>query len=257
MNHEVVSHEAWLEARRALVAKEKEHMRRGDELAVAQRALPWLKVDKHYQFDTPAGTASLADLFDGRSQLFVKHYMLSPGQQHHCVGCALEVDQVQGMLLHMQNHDLTYAAIARAPIEEIEALRKRMGWQFPFVSSYRSDFNYDFHVSFTPEQVRTKTAFYNYRECDPGLEDLSGDSVFYKDEDGQIYLTYSAFGRGCERFLGIYSFFDVTPKGRAEHGPHHSLGDWARPHDMYGEHGTVAPTGRYHTQGCACAMHKA
>jgi predicted dithiol-disulfide oxidoreductase (DUF899 family) len=256
MNHEVVSREAWLEARRALMVKEREHMRLGDQLSVEQRALPWVKIDKHYAFDSPSGTVTLSDLFAGRSQLFVKHYMLAPGQQHHCVGCALEVDHVEGLLSHMQNHDLSYVAIARAPIEEIEVLRQRMGWRFPFVSSYRSDFNYDFNVSFTPEQVRAKTAFYNFRECDPALEDLSGDSVFYKDEDGQIFLTYAAFGRGCERFLGIYGFFDVTPKGRAEHGPYHSLGDWARPHDMYGKHGTVEAMGRYHNETCACSMHK-
>ncbi|GLQ47017.1 hypothetical protein GCM10007862_20680 [Dyella lipolytica] len=256
MKHEVVSREAWLEARRALMVKERVHMKLGDQLSAEQRALPWMKIDKHYEFESPSGTVTLSDLFAGRSQLFVKHYMLGPGQQHHCVGCALEVDHLEGILVHMQNHDLSYVAIARAPIDDIETLRQRMGWRFPFVSSYRSDFNYDFHVSFTPEQVRTKTGFYNFRECDPGMEDLSGDSVFYKDEDGQIFHTYSAFGRGCERFLGIYGFFDITPKGRAELGPHHSLGDWARPHDMYGKGGTVAPTGRYHTETCACAAHK-
>jgi predicted dithiol-disulfide oxidoreductase (DUF899 family) len=238
------------------MVKEKEHMKLGDQLSAEQRALPWVKIDKHYEFEGPLGTVTLSDLFAGCSQLFVKHYMLGPGQQHHCVGCALEVDHIEGILVHMQNHDLSYVAIARAPIEEIEVLRKRMGWRFPFVSSYRSDFNYDFHVSFTPEQVRTKTGFYNFRECDPGLEDLSGDSVFYKDEDGQIFYTYSAFGRGCERFLGVYGFLDVSPKGRAEHGPYHSLGDWVRPHDMYGQHGTVEATGRYHPEACGCSMHK-
>jgi predicted dithiol-disulfide oxidoreductase (DUF899 family) len=256
MKHEVVSREAWLEARRALVAREREHMKQGDQLNADLRALPWVKVEKSYTFDGPSGTLTLSDLFGGRSQLFVKHYMLAPGQQHHCVGCALEVDHLQGILVHLQNHDLSYVAIARAPIEEIEVLRKRMGWQFPFVSSYRSDFNYDFHVSFTPEEVREKKALYNFRESDPVLEDLSGDSVFYKDENGDIFHTYSVFGRGCERFLGIYSFLDVTPKGRDEQGPYHSLGDWVRPHDMYGKGGMVEPVGRYHAQTCHCSMHR-
>ncbi|GFZ94552.1 DUF899 domain-containing protein [Dyella caseinilytica] len=256
MKHEVTSREAWLEARRALLAKERAHMKQGDQLNAELRALPWVKLEKSYTFDGPSGTLTLSDLFAGRSQLFVKHHMLGPGQQHHCVGCALEVDHLQGILVHLQNHDLSYVAIARAPIEEIEALRQRMGWQFPFVSSYRSDFNYDFHVSFTPEAVKEKKAFYNFRESDPGVEDLSGDSVFYKDEDGDIFHTYSAFARGCERFLGIYDFLDVSPKGRNEHGPYHGLTDWARPHDMYGKGGTIEPIGRYHAQTCTCSMHR-
>jgi len=256
MKHEVVSRETWLEARRALMAKERAHMQQGDQLNADLRALPWVKLEKSYTFDGPSGRLTLSDLFAGRSQLFVKHHMLGPGQQHHCVGCALEVDHLQGILVHLQNHDLSYVAIARASIEEIEALRQRMGWQFPFVSSYRSDFNYDFHVSFTPEQLKEKKAFYNFRESDPGIEDLSGDSVFYKDENGDIFHTYSTFGRGCERFLGIYGFLDVTPKGRGENGPYHSLTDWARPHDMYGKGGAIEPNGRYHAETCACSMHR-
>jgi predicted dithiol-disulfide oxidoreductase (DUF899 family) len=256
MKHEMVSREARLDARRALMAKERAHMKQGDQLNAELRALPWVKVEKSYTFDGPSGALTLSDLFAGRNQLFVKHYMLGPGQQHHCVGCALEVDHLQGILVHLQNHDVSYVAIARATIEEIEALRQRMGWDFPFVSSYRSDFNYDFHVSFRPEELQEKKAFYNFRETDPVLEDLSGDSVFYKDENGDIFHTYSAFGRGGERFLGIYSFLDVMPKGRDEQGSHHSLGDWARPHDMYGKGGMVEPVGRYHAQTCTCSMHK-
>jgi predicted dithiol-disulfide oxidoreductase (DUF899 family) len=253
MKHEVVSREAWLEARRALMIKERAHMQQGDQLNEAVRALPWVKVEKRYEFDGPFGKRTLSDLFEGRSQLFVKHYMLSPGQENHCVGCALEVDHLQGILTHLQNHDFSYVAVARAPIEEIETLRKRMGWEFPFVSSCHSDFNYDFNVSFRPEDMQAKKTFYNFRQTDTSMEDLSGDSVFYKDESGDIFHTYSAFGRGCERFLGIYAFFDVSPHGRAEHGPYHSLGDWARLHDTYGKGGVVAPGGRYHPDGCACS----
>jgi predicted dithiol-disulfide oxidoreductase (DUF899 family) len=253
MKHEVVSREAWLEARRALMAKEKAHMRQGDLLNAELRALPWVKVEKRYEFDGPDGKLTLSDLFAGRSQLFVKHYMLTPGQQDHCVGCALEVDHLAGILVHLQHHNLSYVAIARAPMAEIEVLRRRMGWQFPFVSSYHSDFNYDFNVSFRPEDVKAKKAIYNFRETGTSMEDLSGDSVFYKDEHGDIFHTYSAFGRGGERFLGIYPFFDVTPNGRAEHGPYHSLGDWARLHDTYGSGGAVEANGRYRADACGCS----
>jgi predicted dithiol-disulfide oxidoreductase (DUF899 family) len=252
MKHEVVSREAWLQARRELMAKEKAHMQRGDQLNAELRALPWVKVEKRYEFDGPNGKLSLSDLFAGRSQLFVKHHMLGPGQQHHCVGCALEVDHLQGILAHLQNHDLSYVSIARAPIAEIEVLRQRMGWQFPFVSSYHSDFNYDFNVSYRPEDVAAKRAMYNFRETTTEMEDLSGDSVFYKDENGDIFHTYSAFGRGGERFLGIYSFFDVSPNGRAEYGPYHSLGDWARLHDSYGRSTVVEPGGRQRADDCGC-----
>ena len=188
--------------------------------------------------------------------LFVKHFMMGPGQKQQCVGCSLEVDHVEGILDHLENHDVSYAAVARAPIDEIEAVRKRMDWHFPWVSSYNNDFNYDFNVSFKPEDMAAGAAVYNYRQGNPGMEDLSGDSIFYKDDSGHIFHTYSTFGRGGEEFLGIYRFFDLMPKGRDENGPHHSLADWARPHNMYGKGGMVEATGRYHSPGCACAVHK-
>src|SRR5262245_29077115 len=144
--HPVVSREEWTKAREALLAKEKALTRQRDALAAERRALPWVPVEKPYVFDGPGGPVSLADLFDGRSQLVVKHFMLGPGQVGQCVGCSLEVDHVEGVLVHLRNHDVSYAVVARAPIEEIEAVRQRMGWRFPWVSSYRSDFNYDFHV---------------------------------------------------------------------------------------------------------------
>ncbi len=181
---------------------------------------------------------------------------LGPGQPRQCVGCSFEVDHVEGILVHLENHDVSYAAVARAPIEEIEAVRERMGWRFIWVSSYNSDFNYDFNVSFTPEQIATGSAYYNFRQIKPGMEDLSGDSVFFKDEAGHIFHTYSTFGRGPEQFLAAYGYLDVTPKGRNENGPYHSLGDWVRPKNMYGKGGMVEPNGRYHAAGCACAVHK-
>jgi predicted dithiol-disulfide oxidoreductase (DUF899 family) len=176
----------------------------------------------------------------------------TPGQVTQCVGCSLEVDHLDGILVHLQNHDVTYVVVARAPIEEIEVVRKRMGWKFPWVSSYCSDFNYDFNVSFTREQVASGRALYNYQaapEWAADLEDLSGDSVFFKDDAGQIFLTYSTFGRGGEEFLGIYSFLDATPKGRDENGPYHSLADWVRPRNLYGQGGMVEANGRYHPIG--------
>lgn len=254
--HEIVSRENWLVARRDLLQREKEMTRLRDQLNAARRALPWVKVEKEYVFDAPEGKVTLADLFAGRSQLFIKHFMLGPGQTTQCVGCSLEVDHVEGLLEHLENRDLTYAVVARAPIDEIELVRQRMGWRFRWVSSYGSDFNYDFHVSFTPEQLAGGRALYNYGaapEWAAELQDLSGDSVFYKDDSGQIFHTYSTFSRGGEQFLGIYRFLDVAPKGRDETGPYHSLADWARPRNMYGHGGMVEPTGRFHQPGCGCA----
>jgi predicted dithiol-disulfide oxidoreductase (DUF899 family) len=257
--HEVVSRPEWLVARKDLLKREKELTRLRDQLAAERRALPWVKIDKEYVFDAPEGELTLADLFDSRSQLFIKHFMMAPGQTTQCVGCSLEVDHVDGILPHLHNHDVSYVAVARAPIEEIEAVRKRMGWKFRWVSSYYSDFNYDFNVSFSREDAASGRAIYNYgiaAEWAAEIEDLSGDSVFYKDENGQIFHTYSTFGRGGEEFLGIYRFLDATPKGREENGPYHSLPDWARPRNMYGKGGTVEATGRYHQPACACAGHE-
>jgi predicted dithiol-disulfide oxidoreductase (DUF899 family) len=254
--HRVVSHSEWLEARTALLAKEKEFTKLRDQLSAEQRALPWVRIEKEYIFDGPSGKVTLAQLFNGRSQLFLKHFMMGPGQKNNCVGCAFEVDHLEGVLVHLENHDLTYAAVARAPIEEIEVYRKNMGWKFPWVSSYHSDFNYDFNVSFTPEQLASGNAYYNFGQTRPGIEDLSGDSVFLKDDTGQIFHTYSTFGRGGELFLGAYAFLDVTPKGRNENGPYHTLGDWVRPKNMYGKGGTVEGNGRFHSAGCGCTAHK-
>jgi len=251
----VVTREQWIEARKHLLAKEKELTHRRDELAGERRNLPWVRVEKQYVFDTPSGKATLADLFAGRSQLFIKHFMMAPGQAGQCVGCSLEVDHLEGILVHLENHDVSYVAVARAPIEEIESVRQRMGWRFPWVSSYRNDFNYDFDVSFRPEDMEAERAFYNYRRGNPGMTDLSGDSVFFKDESGAIYHTYSTFGRGGEEFLGIYRLLDVMPKGRDENGPYHSLADWVKPHDRYETGGTVEGNGRYHAPACGCAAH--
>ena len=255
MQHEIVSRDDWLKARIALLAKEKALTRERDRLSEERRALPWVRVDKEYVFDSRSGKVTLAELFDGRSQLFIKHFMMGPGQGQQCVGCSLEVDHVEGLLPHLNNNDVSYVAVARAPINEIEALRKSMGWNFPWVSSYHGDFNYDFNVSFTPKELAEKSACYGFEQVDPGMADLSGDSVFFKDKDGRTYHTYSTFNRGGEQFLGIYGYLDVMPKGRNENGPHYNLVDWARPRTMYGKAGTVGDNGRYHAAGCACGEH--
>jgi predicted dithiol-disulfide oxidoreductase (DUF899 family) len=259
-HHKIVSQAEWLVARKDLLKREKELTHLRDEITRHRLELPWVKVEKEYLFDATEGKVTLAELFDGRSQLFVKHFMMGPGAAHQCVGCSLEVDHVEGLLEHLENHDVTYVAVARAPIDEIEVVRKRMGWRFPWVSSYHSDFNYDFHVSFRPEDVAAGRALYNFQEAPEwavGIEDLSGDSVFYTDESGQIFHTYSTYGRGGEQFLGIYRYLDVMPKGRNENGPYHSLADWARPKNMYGKGGMVEPNGRYHAPSCECTVHKA
>jgi predicted dithiol-disulfide oxidoreductase (DUF899 family) len=258
-DHEIFSREEWLIARKDLLKREKEKTRLRDQLAAERRALPWVKIDKKYAFDAPEGEVTLAELFDGRSQLFIKHFMLGPGQKTQCVGCSLEVDHIDGILPHFENHDVSYVAVARAPIEEIEAVRKRMGWKFRWVSSYRSEFNYDFNVSWTREQIDSGRAVYNYGalpEWAADIQDLSGNSVFYKDESGQIFHTYSTFARGGEEFLGIYRFLDTTPKGRNENGPYYSLADWARPRNMYGKGGEVEANGRFHQPACGCQSHE-
>ena len=257
--HSVVSREEWLNARRALLVKEKAMTRARDQLSREQRALPWVRVEKLYAFDTPAGKVTLGELFNGRSQLIIKHFMMGPGAVHQCIGCSLAVDHVDGILVHLENHDVSYVVVARAPIEEIEVVRKRMGWEVPWVSSFNCDFNYDFGVSFTPESVAAGTASYNDQPVEAGaggLQDLSGHSVFFKSEAGETFHTYSTFARGDEEFIGIYRFLDITPKGRNENGPYHSMTDWVRPHDKYGVGGVVEANGRYHHPSCACTVHQ-
>ncbi len=252
MEHQVVSRDEWLKARIAHLVHEKELTRARDRLHAERLDLPWVRIEKTYVFDTPHGKKTLADLFAGRSQLIVKHFMLAPGQGAGCVGCSFEVDQVEGALVHLEHHDVSYVAVARAPLTEIEAFKARMGWDFRWVSSFGSDFNYDFNVSFTPEQMTSGKAFYNYRMGPVPLEDLSGHSVFFKDEAGRIFHTYSSFGRGGEEGLTAYAYLDITPKGRNETGPSHNLSDWVRHHDRYDAGGYVDPSGRYHEAEAAC-----
>ena len=240
--HPVVSQQEWVKQRLRLMEKEKQHLREADELAAEVRGLPWVKVEKNYIFTSPQGDLTLADLFKRHRQLLIKHFMMEPGQEWQCQGCSLAVDHMNGLLPHFEHHDLSYVAVSRAPIEEIEVVRKRMGWEFCWVSSYKSEFNYDFHVSFRPEEVEAGRTIYNFREKKIGPETytLSGHSVFYKNAKGEIFQTYGAFGRGDEQFMGIFGFFDVLPKGREEYGPYHSIPDWAKVHDQYDSDGKAA-----------------
>jgi len=231
--HKTVSRDEWLAARAALLDKEKEFTHRRDALSAERRALPWVKVEKAYLFDTPRGKKTLADLFDGRSQLVVDHFMLAPGWKEGCVGCSFGADHMDGGLVHLEHHDVSVAVVSRAPLAEIEAYKKRMGWRFNWVSSHGSDFNYDYHVSFTEADRAKGKVFYNYAMIETGMEELPGLSVFYKDAAGDIFHTYSSYARGPEELLTTYIVLDLTPKGRNETGPNHNLTDWVRRHDEY------------------------
>jgi predicted dithiol-disulfide oxidoreductase (DUF899 family) len=228
----VVSRSEWLEARKKLLIKEKSHTRQGDALAAERRDLPWVRVDKNYVFDAPGGKESLADLFEGRSQLVVQHFMFGPGWKEGCPSCSFMADHVGGALVHLAHRDVTFVAVSRAPLAQIEVFRQRMGWGFKWVSSFESEFNYDFRVSFTPDEMATGKLDYNYSAQGFPSEEAPGISAFYRDEAGDVFHTYSTYGRGCETMMGTYRLLDLVPKGRDEAGV--SMG-WLRHHDRYGE----------------------
>jgi predicted dithiol-disulfide oxidoreductase (DUF899 family) len=229
----VVSREEWLEVRKAHLAKEKELTRARDQLSAERRALPWVKVEKAYVFEGPDGTETLGDLFAGRSQLVVDHFMLGPGWQEGCVGCSFGADHIDGALVHLEHHDVSVVAVSRAPYPEIAAFKRRMAWRFKWVSSHGSDFNYDYNVSFTKDEMSWGRVYYNYDFRDFEMEELPGTSVFFKDKAGDVFHTYSCYARGAENLIGAYSILDLTPKGRNETGPNHNLTDWVRHHDRY------------------------
>lgn len=233
MQHQTGSREQWLAARKELLAKEKELTRHRDQVNEARRRLPWVKVEKSYVFDAPTGKRTLAELFDGRSQLIVQHFMFGPDWQEGCTGCSFGADHIDGPMQHLVHHDVTYVAVSRAPLEKLMAYKKRMGWKFPWVSSAGSDFNFDFNVSFRPEDIAKGKVFYNYEMIDNQMDELPGASVFYKDEHGDVYHTYSSYGRGNEEVIGAYMLLDMTPLGRNENGPHRNLMDWVKRHDQY------------------------
>ena len=228
----IVSQEQWLAARRKYLEKEKELMRLQDELARQRRALPWVKVDKEYTFQGPHGKETLSQLFDGRSQLIIQHFMFGPGWPEGCVGCSFKADHVDSANQHLMHHDVSFVSVSRATLPEIEAFKKRMGWNFKWVSSYESDFNFDFHVSF-PKHGTNDKVYYNYKMIPFESEELPGTSIFYKDEQGTVYHTYSSYGRGDESLVGASAYLDMTPLGRNENGPNKDLTDWVRHHDKY------------------------
>jgi predicted dithiol-disulfide oxidoreductase (DUF899 family) len=234
-HHPVVSQEEWLAARKELLVKEKEATHLRDEINAARLALPWVKVAKEYVFDTRNGKKTLAELFEGRSQLVIYHFMLGPDWGAGCVGCSFLSDHIDGALPHLEHHDVTMIAASRAPLAEIEAYKTRMGWRFPWVSAFGSDFNYDYHVSFTKADLASAKAVYNFEQkpvpADPADTELPGLSAFYKDEAGQVFHTYSTYGRGPEELIGTLMILDRTPKGRNEK----TTMDFVRRHDEYEE----------------------
>lgn len=242
-NHPVVSQTEWLAARKDLLAKEKDFTRRRDELSRQRRGLPWVKVNKEYIFDGPSGKETLAELFDGRSQLIVYHFMFDPTWEEGCPSCSFWADSFNGIGVHLNHRDVTMIAISHAPLEKLQAFKKHMGWSFKWVSSFHGDFHYDFQVSFTPAEFKKGTVYYNYtdRESDSlGLVDSKnvvnqeapGISVFYKDETGTVFHTYSCYARGLDMMNTAYHYLDLVPKGRDEAALDFTMA-WVRYHDKY------------------------
>jgi predicted dithiol-disulfide oxidoreductase (DUF899 family) len=245
----VVSHEAWLEARLELLAAEKAFTRQRDALTRRRMAMPWECVEKNYAFDTHEGQRTLAELFDGRRQLVVQHFMFGPGWEQGCPSCSFMADHSDGMNVHLAQRDVTFVAVSRAPLAEIERFRRRMGWRFNWASSHGSDFNRDFGVSFTPDEVAQGSVHYNYGRWPFAHEELPGISVFCKDDAGNVFHTYSTYGRGVEVMMGTYNMLDLTPKGRDEDHLSHTM-EWVRHHDRY-EPAPVAKTAK--VAGSCCS----
>jgi len=230
--HTIVSHDAWLEARQKLLAKEKEFNRLRDELSAERRDLPWEPVDKPYVFQGPDGRETLSDLFAGRSQLVVYHFMLGPDWQEGCKSCSFWADNFNGVDIHLAHRDVTLLAISSAPFDKIEAFRKRMGWTFKWVSSAGCDFNHDYHVTFSPDELSKGEVYYNYRLAKVPVTEMPGFSVFCKAADGTVYHTYSTYSRGLDMLNGAYHILDLAPKGRDEAALNRPMA-WVRLHDQY------------------------
>ena len=230
MDREVVSEAEWLVARKDLLTREKEFARQRDALSTARRQLPMVKIDKNYVFEGPDGKETLADLFDGRSQLIVYHFMLGPDWEEGCKSCSYLADHFDGANWHLPHRDVTFVVISRAPLSKLESYKKRMGWRFKWLSSHGNDFNFDYHVSFTKEDEKKNKVYYNYSEGEFVSDELPGLSVFYK-EKGDVFHTYSTYARGLDMLVGTYQFLDLTPLGRREKKGEGM--DWVRRHDQY------------------------
>jgi predicted dithiol-disulfide oxidoreductase (DUF899 family) len=228
-NHGIGTREEWLAARAVLLEREKEHTRLGDEIARQRRDLPWVRLEKEYRLDTGDGEKAIGDLFEGRSQLLVYHFMFGPDWAEGCPSCSFWADNYNGVVVHLKHRDVSLVAISRAPLDKLEAYKRRMGWSFKWVSSYGNDFNRDYHVSFTPEE---KAAEYNFEPRGFGSSEAPGISVFAKDEAGRIFHTYSCYARGLDMLNGAYHLLDLVPKGRDEAGLSHPMA-WVRRHDKY------------------------
>jgi len=242
--HKVVSPKEWIASRKELLRKEKEFTKLRDDLSRQRRELPWEKVEKEYVFEGPSGKETLADLFDGRSQLIVYHFMFGPGWEEGCPSCSFLADHFDGSLVHLANRDVTLAVVSRAPMAQIEAFRRRMGWRFKWVSSFGNDFNRDYHVSFTKEEMARGKVNYNYDLVEFPSEEGPGLSVFYKNNGGELFHTYSSYARGLDILVGAYNFLDLVPKGRDEDGLAFSMA-WVRHHDRYAEGYFVDPKAQY------------
>ena len=232
---QIVSREDWLKARKAHLKNEKALTRMRDLVSAERRALPWVKVEKTYVFDTPEGKQALSDLFGDNSQLIVHHFMWRHDLDMGCVSCSLEADHAEGALVHLENHDVSYVRVSRAPLAKLEAYKKRLGWKAKWVSSYANDFNFDYHVSFTKEELAKGKVNYNYGMVE-GFDELPGLSVFSKDKDGAVYHTYSSYARGNEEVIGAFIYLDITPKGRNEK----EIMDWVKRNDEYGRQGAAS-----------------
>jgi predicted dithiol-disulfide oxidoreductase (DUF899 family) len=232
--HEVVSSSEWIASRKELLRKEKEFTKLRDELSRQRRELPWEKVEKQYVFDGPNGKETFADLFGGKSQLIIYHFMFGPGWQEGCPSCSYLSDHFDGSVIHLANRDVTLLAVSRAPWAQIEAFKKRMGWRFKWVSSHGNDFNRDYNVSFTKEQTAAGEVTYNYEKTGFPSEEAPGASVFHKNAEGDVFHTYSTYARGLDILVGAYNFLDLVPKGRDEEGLAHSMA-WVRHHDKYAQ----------------------
>src|SRR5712672_3271008 len=233
-NSKVVAPAEWLAARRVLLKKEKEFTRLRDEVSKKRRELPWEKIEKAYVFEGPKGKETLADLFGGRSQLIVYHFMLGPGWAEGCPSCSFISDHIDGSVPHLAARDVRLVVVSRAPLVEIQAFKKRMGWRFHWVSSNANDFNFDYHVSMSKDELGKGEVYYNYGMQKFPSEERPGTSVFYKDASGNIFHTYSSYGRGLDILIGAYNWLDIAPKGRDEEGLAHTMA-WVRHHDKYGD----------------------
>jgi predicted dithiol-disulfide oxidoreductase (DUF899 family) len=226
MQNKIVSRDEWVAARKAHLKNEKALTRMRDLVSAERRALPWVKVEKNYVFDTPSGKKTLAELFGKNSQLIIHHFMWRWDLDQGCPSCSLEADHAKGAIVHLENHDVSYVRVSRAPLAKLEAYKKRSA---KWVSSYGSDFNYDYHVSFTKDELAKGEVYYNYAMTKDGFDEFPGLSVFYKDEQGSVFHTYSSYGRGNEEVIGAFIYLDATPKGRNET----EIMDWVKRHDEY------------------------